>query len=300
MATAIGLVVSFSSVAWADEPAMGGQEDMADVDDEDSDAYQKMLDLSAEGNEHYAEGRIAEAAAVYEEAHAAYPQPILLKNQMITRFLLEECETAIDLGEEFLETDDGSDQDRSDVEQVFGDCALRLAGEAAEDDDYIQAQDWLDFGEDFFYQAGNQEEAGALRDEVDTEIAGIEEPPEVDRADEDEAGIGAMAMTGWALTGVGVLGLAGGGIYTLRWNRQVSAMESAQTREEFDEKQADLIDSFSTARWAIPTLYGVGVTAAAAGVGLLVWSSMDDDQGSAMITPSWDGHSAGATFSLTF
>ena len=294
------VLFAHSSVVWAGEPEMGGEEDMVDVDDEDSDAYQKMLELSAQGNQYYAEGRIEDAAATYEEAYTTYPQPILLKNQMITRFLLDECETAIELGEKFLDSEEGSDQDRNDVEQVFGNCSLALAKEAAEDEDYARAQHWLDYGESYYYQAGNQEEATALRQQVDERIADIGDPGEYDPSVHDDGGSNTLALTGWALTGLGVVSLAGGGIWTLRWNSKVSDMESAETRQDFDERRAELVDSYSTARWGIPTLYGVGLTAVGAGVGLLIWSSNTGGEGTASLQPVFDGDVTGATFSVRF
>lgn len=290
---AVGLLTGSSS-ALAGGTDMGGEDEMIDVDDEDTDAHKKMLELSAEGNEHYEAGRIEQAAETYAKAYDTYPQPILLKNQMITRYLLDECESAIELGEQFLDSEGGTDEQQGDIQEVFGDCSYQLAEDAAEDDELRQAQHWLDYGEDYFFEAGREDDADELRRSVEQRIADrgeeIDPAPTVD----DEGGVDATTVAGWSLTGVGALALVGAGVWTVRWERQVSDAEDDPSLYD------DLVESYDTARWAVPTLYGLGVGATAAGIALLVFSSSDGENPGATVTPMWDGDRAGARFSISF
>jgi tetratricopeptide (TPR) repeat protein len=309
-----GLVVAlttfaFIPMAFAQGEQMGGEERMVEADDEDADSYQEMLRLSAEGNEHFNAGRFQEAAEVYAAAYDAYPQPILLKNQMITRYLIEECEKAIELGEAFLEAGDGgTDEDQEDVEAVFGECSLDLASEARDDDDWRQVRRWLEFGEPYFYDVGLRDESEELRAELEEQsrddVAGVDDIDDVADAELD-----VTTIAGWSLVSTGVASLAGATIWYARSESQVRALDEMARDVEngevpqstFDDAQESANRNFARARWAVPTLYGVGAVATLAGVGLLVWPMIQGDEGgSASIQPIFDGDRAGALFTLTF
>ncbi len=275
-----------AGVAVAETDSMMG-DDMIEEDDvaqEDEDAYEKMLELSAEGEQLYADGNFAEAADVYQRAWDAYPQPILLKNQMITRYLIEECETAVDLGEKYLATDDVTEHDQQDVETVFGDCSLILTREAVAGQDWMEAEEWLDFGEPYLFDDQMQEDADQLRAQVDEGIAGEEEIEPV-----EDPGMSTRELAGWSSVGVGAATLLGTGIWHFSWERQV-----ADDAEGVEER-------YDTVRWAIPTAYVVGATAATVGAGLLLWPMLTGgDEPAAMVQPQIGPDHTGASLSVRF
>ena len=309
----VGLVMGAMTFAiipltFAQDSQMGGEERMVDAEGEDTESYQEMLRLSAEGNDNFEAGRFKEAAQSYASAYEAYPQPILLKNQMITRYLIEDCVEAVELGQAFLETGEGTAEDREDVEAVFGECALDLAREAKADDDWRQVRRWLEFGEPYFYDVGLRDDAESLRAELDEqgddEVAVVEDIDDV-----DDAALDMSTIAGWSLVTTGVGALTWATIWYAQSEsrvrhldqmaRDVEAGEVPQS--EFDEAQQAAEQNFARARWAVPTLYGVGAVATLAGVGLLVWPMIQgDDGGAASIQPVFDGESAGAVFTLTF
>ncbi len=297
---AMALLIGPSS-ALATDGAMGGQDALGDEDvaQEDSDDHQEMLELSAEGNELYESGQFEAAAGVYSEAYETYPQPILLKNEMITRYLIEECETAIELGEQFIESGEGSEEDEEDVEAVFGECSLDLARENIEEGNWVAAEEWLDYGEPYLFEGQLEAESEALRSELDDEIGGTEPVEEI-----DEPGPATRQIAGWSSIGAGAGLLIGAGLWHLSWESRHSELEQLQRDgdPQAAELEAELDEAFTTVRWAIPTMYGVGAVAALAGTGMLLWPALSGDDGSssAMIHPDVGIDRAGAVFSIQF
>lgn len=274
------------STAFAATDEMAGQEamDADDVAQEDEDAYEKMLQLSAEGEQLYEAGNFSEAAEIYQAAWDAYPQPILLKNQMITRYLIDQCETAVELGQQFLDTGEDSAQDREDVEAVFGECSLELAEAAMDDEEWLEAEDWLDFGEPYLFEDQLRADADELRAELDEQIAGDDSIEHI-----DDPGMSSRELAGWSSVGVGAATLLSAGIWHWSWERQVA------------EDPAAVEERYSTVSWAIPTTYAIGGTAAAVGAGLLLWPALTGgDDSRAMIHPQLSHDRAGAVFSVTF
>lgn len=276
---------------------------VADEGVEDSESYQEMLRLSAEGNELYEAGRFEEAAETYSRAYDAHPQPILLKNQMITRYLIEECEAAIDLGEQFLATGEGSAEDKEDVEAVYGECALDLAEEAKSRDDWEEVGRWLDFGDPYFYEPGLEDAAQQLRAELDGRD---DEPDKVEPI--DDSGPDGATVAGWSLIGTGAASLIGATVWYLHSERQFQRLadladavdRGESTPQDFEDLEQEVNSNYATARWAIPTLYGVGALATLAGVGLLVIPALQDGDGTATLRPVINSDTAGAVFTLHF
>lgn len=302
---------------------MGGEADMVDVDDADEDSYQKMLELSAKGNELYEAGELEEAAGIYQRAYAAYPQPILLKNEMIARYLLEECERAIDLGErfvdaqtgtgegwrdKFVDSEAGSEEDADDVEAVFGECSLDLAEAAIEAEQWSQVADWLDFGEPYFAEDNLREDAEKLRAEVDAHISGDDEDEaDVEIADPGDSELDTATIAGWSLTTVGAGTLVTAMVWHMRWQSRHGDLvelrdEAAQTGDDaaFRSRKSELEDSYGRTRVGVPVLYGLGLAATAAGVSLLVMPSSEQDPYATTLQPTVGSDGAGARLSIFF
>ncbi len=313
----VGLLVWLgASVAVAEEPDIGGDEELIDAEDvaeEDIDAHQKMIDLSAKGNEHYSAGEIAEAAKAYAEAFEAYPQPILLKNQMITQYLLDDCEEAIEMGESFLETGSYSEEDMGDVERVFGDCSIQLAESEVDEGDYEGAEEWLDWGEE--YRQGERQKARAesLRGRVDTELAMARREAAQREAEEEEASamvqdgvsedgrLGQSSGLAWGLIGGGVAAMAGGGLWHLRWESRVSDLEGIENREAFEAEQQRLNDRRGMTRLGISSLYVVGLGAITTGsILLLTGDEKPAEAQSSRWSPVIDGDQVGARVRFDF
>lgn len=307
MVTAASLLVLGISPALAGDTEMAGEAEMEDVDDEDTESYQKMLQLSAEGNELYEQGDLEQAAETYSRAYDAYPQPILLKNEMITRYLLEECETAVELGTSFMDADAGSEEDRQDVEAVLGECSLELAEEALADDELSRVAHWLDFGESYWVDEDLRADGQELRAQLDERIEDDEvEEPVVDEPPESD--FGTRQIGGLSLTGAGAVALGSALVWHLRWESRHSDLEAMRdeveagemSSEDFADEQSAVQDSYDTVRWAVPTLYGLGAVATAAGLTMLLWPSSNGEEPAAMVHPVWTGDGAGAGVSLRF
>lgn len=272
--TLVICVCALGSSAWADET---------------SEAYQEMLRLSAEGNQAYEAGQLEEAAGAYSRAYQAYPQPILLKNEMVARYLLEDCERALELGEDFLEAGDTSAEDLADVQAVFGECVLEMAQASESEEDYEAVNRWLSFGEPFFDDSqrdeveelqGRVEEFERAREEElerDQEVATA--PPGETLASADST-LGTKDVAGYSLITVGVGALIIGGIWNVQGLAQYDELEEGVTdRARYDELQS----SVSRARRAVPVLCGVGAAAALGGAALLFMP--DKDKSVASVSP---------------
>lgn len=291
LAVAVVLVCGSGSSAMGATGEMAGQDAMdEDVADEDEEDHQRMLELSAEGNELYEAGQFEEAAGIYQQAWEAYNEPILLKNQMITRYLIEECERAIELGEQFLETGEASDEDKEDVEAVFGECSLDLAEEAVADEQWIDADEWLEFGEPYLFEAQLEREADELRARID------EEAPASEVEDVEDPAMSTREIAGWSIGGAGAATLLGAGIWHVRWERAQGRVD-----EMSDEELREHNERYDTIRWAVPMMYGIGLTAGLTGAGMLLWPRIaGDDEASAYIGPDVGTDRAGAMLRISF
>ncbi len=309
--TALGCVL-VASGAVAEEPDVGGEDalvDAEDVDEEDLDDHQKMLEWSARGNDHYAQGDIEKADEAYERAFEAYPQPILLKNQMITRYLLDDCETSIDLGEAFLDTGSYEESDLGDVNRVLGDCSLKLAEASLKEGEVSQAEQWLEWGEDYRQSDAHKERAESVEGRIKAEAAlerrrareQEQEEEELVEAHGVDASAGGTSMAAWGLIGGGVAAVVGGGLWHLRWESQVSDLESIEDPAAFEEEQQRLNDRRGTTRLGVTSLYALGLGAIAAGS---MWMIRSRDEGGeasrAQWSPVYNGDKWGATVRLNF
>lgn len=304
LVSAICVILAGMASASAD---MGAAEELEDSDVDDSESYEQMLELSAQGNEYYEAGQLEEAADAYSRAYAAHPQPILLKNEMIARYLLEECEQAIDLGEKFTDTEDQAPSDQEDVEAVFGECSLDLAEAAIGAGRWTEAEDWLDFGEPHWFESQLREDGAELRAELDENIEGSDD--EVDEI--EDPGMASRDIAGWAATGAGVATLIGAGVWHVSWEQRNRAQDELRqdykngaegvTLEEVKTEQEELDDAYGLVSWGVPTTYGIGALSTAAGITLLLLQpDSGGDEPAAMIQPVFGGDEVGAVFQMSF
>ncbi len=269
---------------------------------DDSSARQEMLRLSAEGQSQFEDGRLNEAAETYAKAYEAYPQAILLKNQMIARYLLEECEEAVELGEVYMATGEASEEDQEDVRAVYGECSLDLAEAAVEKEQWTTALEWLEFGEEYLLEPQLQEDASKIRETAENAL-------EADDGDQGTAPGRADVDSGdnndliaYSLVGGGVAMLAGATVWYFRaqgmYNELADAEGDLARFNELNENQ-NYTARINRARWAVPTLYAVGGLVTAAGVVLLVLPS-DEEPGATAFTPIISPEMTGAAWSIRF
>lgn len=279
------LVMAASTPAWAQE----------------GDAYQEMLRMSAEAQEQYDAGQLGEAADTYREAYAAYPQPILLKNEMIARYLLEDCERSVELAQGFEASGEATAEDELDIAAVYADCSLVLAEASLDAGQLDAAREQLKMGE-AHWDASMAVEGEALWDrlgkaQAEREVeaqgaaasAAIEAPPRVD----------GPPVGGWALTAGGVVGLVGASAWYLSSRGRFEELEQVAAEGTDRARYEELSASVSTARWGVPTLYAVSGLATVGGVLWVVMQSSDEAP-ALTVTPEVGAGSAGARLRLRF
>lgn len=275
---------------------------------EDSEGYQEMMRLSAEGHQLYEAGDLEGAAKAYAQAYEAYPQAILLKNQMVTRFLLEECEESVRFGQSYLETGEAGEEDEQDVQTVFAECSFDLATTAVEGEDWGEAQRWFEFGEAFFGEAGLEDEANELREQIAAGLDTVEEgavavvPPPAQSS--GGGGLGGMQIGGWALTALGSGLLVWGAVWNVQglgeYNELQDGAKDGSIVEGSDEAER-MAASINRARMMTPILYGVGGVSLAAGVTMLILPALSKDKDSGLsVAPIITSDVQGASVQLRF
>lgn len=296
---AVASMFSAPPVADAQSGPMGDEDDMEAADDVDADAHEEMLELSARGNELYENGDYEEAAEIYRQAYELSPQPILLKNQMITRYLLEQCEEAIELGERFLAESEPDQRDRRDAEAVFGECSLDLAREALAAEQWTRTDEWLEHGAPYFERAGVAEEAAEVRNELEERR---HDEPTIDPPDDedepvDEPGMSGRQIGGWAAVGGGIATLIGTGIWHGTWESRLNHAKDSGDTDALEQME----EMWPRVRVAIPTLYTLGALSTIGGAALLMWPSLfgaDEQAASLRIGIGADGPSVGISGSF--
>ncbi|MFU8802421.1 MAG: hypothetical protein ACNA8W_01305 [Bradymonadaceae bacterium] len=262
-----------------------------------NESYNRMLELSEEASQAFRDGRVEDAANLFKEAYAVHPEPVMLKNEMIARFALEDCSRAMQLGRRFLEIDDkATDEDIEDVHGVYAECGLRDAQKALEDGDNPRAMARLEEATPFFFTDDQNKRGQALRDRLKEDATtGDDEPlppvhdPPPSASSSAPLGIGLTAIGGATLVGTSIwYGIA------RRQRAELDELAQGGDPERFDELQARLV----TANWMIPTLYVVGAATAATGLYFLFLH--DDLTGNAMLLPQASPDGFGATLHLRF
>ncbi len=263
-------------------------------------AYQEMLRLSDDATEAVLDGELELGAITFRKAYTAYPDPILLKNEMIAWFRADDCRAALAPAHAFLQTEDAAPQDREDVRTVQVECHLRLADESLAKDQPLLANYHLDVLESLELRDDEPQRLDALRRRL---------PAPQDSHTARTAGPGAGADTSplkvWLpiVAGVGLLG-AGSTVHFVALDRQAQLDQFANSDRTTDaillhRRQEDWRDFQNRARWLVPTLYALGV--ASIGVGTFFrFTAPSPSSETLTLSPTITGDSLGMDFITRF
>lgn len=174
---------------------------------------ERALDLFRRGADRYREGRFAEAAALFREAYALKPEPVLLRNLAKAYEGVEgreAAQAAIDAYEEFLRIAP-KDPDRGAIEQRIKVLRERIANETR------------------------------LEQQRDEERRRAESAERARHEAEETARRTARSPIPWIVAGVGAAGLGAGVVFGLLANGRHEAAADAATdvsRAEQDQRTA--------------------------------------------------------------
>lgn len=261
------------------------------------DSYNKMLELSGEASQAFREGNIEQAAEKFAEAYSVYPEPVMLKNQMIARFALKDCTQAMTLGQRFMATaQQPSEEDIEDVHGVFAECGLQAAEAAMDEGNTSLATKELEEATPYFFTEEQAQRGQTLRDAMakdsaEPEPPSVKEEPTRARTLSQPLGIGLSALGGATLIGNSIW-------YVSARSKRAELDEVAQAGTDparFEELQSSLV----TANWAIPTLYVVGTAALGTGLYFLFFHDRLTS-GNAVILPQASPDGFGATLHMNF
>ncbi|RVU43565.1 hypothetical protein EA187_12115 [Lujinxingia sediminis] len=283
------LVMVSSTTAWAQE----------------GDAHQEMLRLSAEAQEQYDAGQLQEAADTYREAYAAYPQPILLKNEMIARYLIEDCDRSMELAQGFEASGEATAEDELDLAAVYADCSLVLASASLEAGELEEARQQLTLGESHWDEelAGEGEalweRLGRAQTEREAQAQSLAASSAASSAIEAPPEVGGAPVGGWVLTAGGVVGIVGASAWYLSSRGDVEELQEVAAEGIDRARYEELSDSVATARWGVPTLYALSGLATVGGILWVVMQSSDEAP-ALTVMPEVGPQSAGARLRLRF
>jgi tetratricopeptide (TPR) repeat protein len=293
-------------------PAAGTSD--GEISAEEEAAREKMLGLSEQANQRFQSGDFSGAAEKFEAAYDAFPDPVLLKNQMVARFKADQCDRALPPARSFLDSGEASESDKQDVRTVIITCELRAAEKHIEAGELDEAAAALSRAERFSPDETQEKKTAELRASLEEARAAREQEGDI----EDPEGPGVeieddTPILAYSLIGGGVASLAAGGIFHAialgNYRRNLAWASPDSTEEPPDDVTPESFDSsksaYATQRTMSFVLYGVG--GAALGTGLVLFlmdsrSEMSTDAGSveASIAPVWLGDGAGASLELRF
>lgn len=260
--------------------------------------YERMLELSDEATDAVISGEFALGAVRFRQAYQAFPDPILLKNEMIAWYRAGDCGSALPPAQAFLRTDDVQPEDQSDVETVQVECHLLLAQGAIDEGSPALASHHLDGLEPLELDDEAQARRLALRSELDRITPAPADQGAMNVIDSGNRDRGWMQV----VAGVAVIGV-GLSLHTVALDRQAQLRQFADSEAPTDglilqRRQEDWGSFQRTTRWLIPTLYIVGAGAVGSGVYSLLRSSKSDSEMSLLPSLSPDG--VGLGFSTRF
>ena len=181
------------------------------------------------------EGAYLEAARLYVAAYELRPEPVLLKNAAVTFFAAEDCPAAERTSKRYLAAagPDAPALDGTEARTVLVRCRLRAAEISLAADDPDAAARALTEADAFTPEPAERTRLNALRARVDAATtptpvsAPAPVPPTTDvltpQEPTDPGAPAWVAPTGYALLGVGALGLGAVVVRGALWNSAVNA-----------------------------------------------------------------------------
>ena len=263
--------------------------------------YETMLRLSDEATDAVLSQQYEIGAVKFRLAYAAYPDPILLKNEMISWYRAGDCRSALPPAQAFLLSDEVEPQDRIDVATVELECYLNLADAALDQEELILAAFYLDTLETMANTAASLQRYDVMRERLDAltpreELPFLEEEPSLlSRRD-----LGWLQITGgFALAGVGAA------LHSVALDRQAQLREFAvsenpQDAQLFHLRQQEWGAYQRTTAWVVPTLYILGGIAFGSGVIFISTADSSPPVRELTIAPEISSRSVGVQLSQRF
>lgn len=245
--------------------------------DEESPEYQRMLQLSDEATTAVLDGNFETGAITFRAAYRAYPDPVLLKNEMIAWYRAGDCHSALPPARSFLQSEKALPEDIADVRTVERDCHLQLGEEALQSEDLALAGYHLDRLDTLELPAESEQRLAALRTRYDAQIP----PPPAPLECPDDTGWSAPPPRALALLGGGTAGaLTGLGLHIVALQRQDELDTLSNSTDPNDARRLrqrrDAWDGYQrTTRWLVPTLYTLSAAAIGAGIYLTLTAPPD-------------------------
>ncbi len=294
----------------------------------------KMKELVKQGTEAFSQKRYADAAQLFEEAYEAKANSTLLKNAMVAWYKGNECDKALHAGARFFrEATDANEleaKDTSEIQTVIS-CSLNLAQQRIDEKKFSEAEDLLFTATSAGPSDEQNNRIASLRQqlrekrEANAGNGGSGDGNGGDTTQPDDGeGISTLALTGWAVTGVGVAGLIGSAVYSATaasTERDAidKCVQSGQVRpEDFsclatetgrdtvtrEIYEDEIAAEVSSAQSTSIILYSVSGAVTAVGVGILIYhyfvATPEEPAPTVMLTPMIGEDTAGATLLWRF
>lgn len=284
-------------------PARATAQEQSASDLANSPAYQRMLDLSDEATQAVIDGEFELGAIKFRSAFRQFPDPILLKNEMIAWYRADDCLSALPPAQAFLKSDDVQPEDKDDIQTVQVECHLRLAEIANTDQNtllaihHLQALTDLPRDEKAEHRYQKQlQQAEKLETSLRAQFAS-----EPTTSQSTSAATNPRRTLGWTQIAAGVaLAGAGAALHTVYLDRknQLAQYERSDRPEAqliYKSREPEWRPFLSTARWAIPSTYALAAIAIGSGTFFLIHQPKDT-----IISPTANSHLVGVTIYRRF
>lgn len=275
------LVVCWASTAAADEEM----------------ARERMLQLSDEATQAVLDGQFEEGAFKFRQAYDTFPDPVLLKNEMVAWFRAGNCMGALPAASAYLQSPDMTESDRLDVHKVQFTCLTLLTDDALQGGHYDEAQLLIADLNALTLSAEERQQSAELQARLDelrpseVEDPGPEPAPKEFSIDQ--------TMIGWALTGTGSAIVVGALLYHIKILGEQSELREADSMESFLALQEKYDKPHNRARIVVPTLYVLGAAALGTGVYFLINEEKSSDK-KFLVSPVFSPGYGGATVQMQF
>lgn len=237
---------------------------------------ERMLELNEEGFKAFSEERFEDAARAFEAAYEASPDAVLRKNEAIAWFKAGRCTEALTAANAFLLAENTPVEDKKEARSVVANCKVELARDALEAGSFSLAETLLAEAESLEPDDYARDQIGMVRVEIAKARNAADEDEVV--VDEEDEGMSPETVTtiGWILASTGAVLTVTAFIYHMVTLANQSELEDISNGGGDRKRFNDLQDSISTARWAVPTLYVLGLATGGAGATMIVLSRPDE------------------------